>query len=140
MRILNGIGIVPGLASGPALVSQERISVNLGIDEHTGIVVERGHDLQGQSVAGKVLVFRGEKGSGSSSQSLYQLVKLGLGPLAITNVEAGAIIAAGAALAGIPLLHRFDCDLLAEICTGDRLRVDGDSGRVDVLRDDEDAR
>jgi len=134
MKTLRGRGVVAGVAEGIALVSQERISVNLGINEQTGIVVERGHDLEGQSVAGKILVFKGEKGSGSSSLSLFQLVRLGLGPLAIINSESGAIIAAGAALAGIPLVHRFDSDPLAAIRTGDHVCVDASTGIVQVTQ------
>jgi len=33
-----------------------------GVDPETGVVIERGHELQGQSVKGRVLVFPSGKG------------------------------------------------------------------------------
>lgn len=126
-RQFEGTTVVGGHAQGDALVSRDRISVNLGIDERTGIVVERGHDLEGQSVAGKVLIFPGEKGSGGSSFSLYQLVSRGIGPVALVNLNAGPIIAAGAALSKVPLVHAVDAELFSYDWTGRQVLVEATS-------------
>lgn len=130
---LQGRGVTEGEAEGIALVTREPIAFNLGVDERTGVVIDRGHELEGQSVAGKILVFPGGKGSTASSFSLMQLASLGLGPVAMVNVQSDAIVAAGAVLAGIPLVHRCAQDPTATIRTGARVRVNGSTGTVDVL-------
>ena len=56
--ILQGRTIYQGEAAGKALVTSQGISFFGGVDPENGVVVERGHELEGQSIAGKVLVFR----------------------------------------------------------------------------------
>lgn len=132
---LQGFSVNGGKASGKALVTEQRLSFNLGVDERSGIIVEPGHQLQGQSVAGKILVYAGGKGSTASSFSLLQLVALGCGPLALVVVEADAVTVAGAVLSGIPLLHKFSTDPTTIISTGETLLVDGDRGIVEHLQE-----
>ncbi|HOR19263.1 MAG TPA: DUF126 domain-containing protein, partial [Brevefilum sp.] len=60
---LGGRTIYPGVAEGDALVSRMGISFYGGVDPDTGVITEEGHDLRGQSLAGKVLVFPTGKGS-----------------------------------------------------------------------------
>ena len=129
----KGIGLVGGSAEGPALVTTDGIAFNLGVDERTGRVIEPGHPLNGECVAGRVLICRTGKGSSAGSFSLLQLADGGLAPAAIVHVQAEAVVTAGAVLAGIPLVHRLDVDPTAEIETGARVRVDGDAGTVSVL-------
>lgn len=129
----KGIGLVGGAAEGPALVTADGIAFNLGVDERTGIVIEPGHPLLGESLAGRVLVCRTGKGSSAGSFSLLQLADRGLAPAAIVLTQADAVVTAGAVLAGIPLVHRPDGDPIAEIAPGARVRVDGDAGTVSVL-------
>ena len=131
-RRLKGIGLVGGIGEGVALVSRAGIAFNLGVDERTGIVIERGHELEGQSVAGRVVVCPSGKGSSGGSFSLLQLAHRGLAPAAIVHVQAEAVVTAGAVLAHIPLVHRLDEDPTAAIRTGDRVRVDGATGEVTV--------
>ena len=52
---LQGRSIHPGSAEGEALVSRMGISFFGGVDPETGTVVEKGHDLEGKRVTGKVL-------------------------------------------------------------------------------------
>lgn len=136
---LQGFPVHGGRASGVALVTDQCLSFNLGVDERSGVVIEPGHPLQGQSVAGKILVYRGGKGSTASSFSLLQLVALGCGPLALVVTEADAITVAGAVLSAIPLVHGFPVDPTAAIRTGDVIVVDGDTGIVQHLQNSGDA-
>src|SRR5690606_25772903 len=55
--VLRGRCVVPGVAEGEALVTNERISGWGGVDPRNGTVVETRHELRGQSFAGKILVF-----------------------------------------------------------------------------------
>lgn len=130
-RIFKGTGLVGGVAEGPALVTSDGIAFNLGVDEATGIVIEAGHPLEGQCVAGRVVVCRSGKGSTAGSFSLLQLAHRGLAPAAIVNAQADAVITAGCVLAGIPLVHRLDTDIGA-FADGAVLRVDGDAGTVET--------
>jgi len=127
--MMNGRSISPGKAEGLAIVSTEPIGFYGGIDAETGIVIEQGHPLEGESVTGKVLVFPNGKGSTVGSYVIYGLEKNGVGPVAIVNQETETIVATGAILAGIPCVDGID---ISSIKTGDRLVVDADEGTVEV--------
>jgi uncharacterized protein len=51
--------VASGCASGPAQVSREAISFLGNVDANTGMVVDPAHELFGQFIAGKVLIFSG---------------------------------------------------------------------------------
>tara|TARA_R110000868_G_scaffold7354_12_gene40073 strand:+ start:4993 stop:5397 length:405 start_codon:yes stop_codon:yes gene_type:complete len=131
-QIYTGHGLVGGAGEGAALVTGDGIAFNLGVDETTGIVIETGHALEGECVAGRVVVCKSGKGSTAGSFSLLQLAHRGLAPAAIVNVQADAVITAGCVLAGIPLVHRLDTDIAA-FHTGETVRVDGTAGTVEVV-------
>lgn len=120
---LRGRVIKAGSAEGLALVSPEPIGFLGGIDPETGVVVEGGHALEGQCVAGRVLVFPTGKGSTVGSYTLYWMARVGTAPAAIVNARSEAIVAVGAIMAGIPMVDEIDIGLLQ---TGDRVRVDGE--------------
>ncbi len=122
MKRLTGRIIKSGRCEGQALVSPEPLSFFGGVDAETGIVVEPGHPLQGQCIAGRVLVFPTAKGSTVGSYSLYRLKKAGRAPVGIVNAESEAIVAVGAIIAEIPMLDRVD---IGQIRTGDWVTIDG---------------
>ncbi|MBS3802876.1 MAG: DUF126 domain-containing protein, partial [Candidatus Thermoplasmatota archaeon] len=105
---MKGRMISPGNVIGKAIVSTEPIGFYGGIDLNTGIVIEQGHSLEGQSVKGKILVFPNGKGSTVGSYVIYGLQKNGVGPLGIINQETETIVATGAILAGIPCVDQID--------------------------------
>jgi predicted aconitase with swiveling domain len=127
-RILKGRTIFGGYAEGEALVTSMGISFYGGVDPETGVVVERGHELEGQSIVGKVLVFPTGKGSTVGSYTLYRLKKNGLAPAAILNSECETITAVGCIIAEIPCLDHIDSQQLK---SGQWLRVDGGTGQVE---------
>lgn len=124
---LIGRTIYPGLASGKALVSRMGISFYGGVDPQSGIITEAGHDLEGEAVAGKILVFPSGKGSTVGSYILYRLKKNGLAPAAIVNTECETITAVGCIIAEIPCLDQVD---ITEFTSGMLLEVDSDQGWV----------
>jgi uncharacterized protein len=126
---LNGRKISAGGASGEALVTSMGISFFGGVDPETGQVVEKGHELEGQSIAGRVLVFPTGKGSTVGSYTLYRLKKAGLAPAAIVNAEAETITAVGCIISEIPCVDKIDIGLLE---TGMSLQVDGANGLVET--------
>ena len=129
--ILKGRTIYPGLTSGKALVSQMGISFYGGVDPETGVVSEDGHDLQGLSIASKVLVFPTGKGSTVGSYVLYRLKKNGTAPLAIINAECETITAVGCIIAEIPCIDQVE---LEKIVTGMTLQINAQTGEVEILQ------
>jgi hypothetical protein len=120
---MNARAINPGEASGEALVSREPIGFYGGVDPQTGVVIEKGHELEGECVTGKVLVFPCGKGSTVGSYVIYGLQKNQVGPAAIVNEETETIVATGAILAGIPCIDHVDID---GIENGDMLSIEAD--------------
>ncbi|MCL6446737.1 MAG: DUF126 domain-containing protein [Armatimonadetes bacterium] len=127
--------ISKGVAKGNALVTHMPISFTGGVDPYTGIVVEKGHELEGQSVAGKILVFPSGKGSTTGTWQFYVLYKRGNAPLGMINNEAEGIVAASGIITGIPMVHRLEgvnpCDVIR---SGDVVTVNGDEGYVEIER------
>jgi predicted aconitase with swiveling domain len=123
MLELMGRVIKSGTAAGLALVSPEPIGFLGGVDPETGLVVEPGHPLQGQNVAGRALVFPTGKGSTVGSYVLYRMARAGTAPAAIINAESEAIVAVGAIIAGIPMVDQID---ITKIRTGDRVVLQDD--------------
>lgn len=126
---MKGRMISPGKVKGIALVSKEPIGFYGGINIKTGVVIEKGHPLEGKSVKDTILVFPCGKGSTVGSYVIYGLQKNGVAPKAIVNKETETIVATGVILAGIPCVDHIDIETIK---TGDKVTVDADGAMVDV--------
>ncbi len=126
---LQGRKIYQGTAQGEALVTSMGISFFGGVDPDTGIVVEKGHQLEGQSISGKVLVFPTGKGSTVGSYTLYRLKMNGAAPAAIVNALCETITAVGCIIAEIPCIDQIPIEQLK---TGVILKIDGEQGKIEV--------
>jgi predicted aconitase with swiveling domain len=132
--ILRGRGLVKGRAEGEALVSKQPISFVGGVDPDTGVVIEKGHELEGQSIKGRVLIFPFGKGTTYNPFAIFAMKKRETAPAAIINVKTEEIVLTGAILAQIPFIDRLDQDPLRVIESGDYVKVDGDTGTVEVTK------
>ncbi|MBX6354406.1 MAG: DUF126 domain-containing protein [Micromonosporaceae bacterium] len=131
--ILHGRTVVPGVAEGEALVSHQTISGWGGIDPATGTIIERRHELCGQSFAGKILVFPGAKGS-SGWSGFFQATRLmGTAPLGMLYTVTTTKVALGAVVTRVPTVTDLDRDPVKVINTGDWVRIDADHGIVEVV-------
>ena len=126
---LVGRKIYKGIAEGEAIVTKDGISFYGGVDPDTGKVVEVGHELEGQSVTGKVLVFPTGKGSTVGSYTMYRMMKNNTAPAAIVNERIDTIIAVGCIISEIPCVDKID---VSSIKTGQKLIVNGSEGTVEV--------
>jgi len=126
---LEGRKICKGETEGEILATKDGISFYGGVEPETGKVVEKGHELEGQSVSGKILVFPEGKGSTVGSYVLYNLKKNGKAPLAIVNKECETIVAVGCIISEIPCVDRIDIDKLK---TGMKAKVDAEKGIVET--------
>jgi predicted aconitase with swiveling domain len=127
----HGRKIYQGTAQGEALVTSLGISFFGGVDPDTGIVVEKGHQLEGQSIGGKVLVFPTGKGSTVGSYTLYRLQRNGVAPIAIVNAQCETITAVGCIIAEIPCVDHIPIEQLQ---TGAILKIDGEQGYIEVVK------
>jgi predicted aconitase with swiveling domain len=129
---MKGRTISPGCVEGEAIVSREPIGFYGGVDAKTGIVIDRGHELEGKSITDKILVFPCGKGSTVGSYVIYGLKKNGVAPRAIVNEETETIVATGVILAGIPCVDKIDLNQL-NVNTGDMIKVDADNSDVEKI-------
>ena len=122
--------VASGKASGPALVTGQAISFLGNVNPETGVVVDPAHELFGECIAGKVLIFPGGKGSTVGSYVIYQLKKRDLAPAAMINLASEPIVAVGAVISGIPLVDRVPEEVL-KIKSGTIVNVDADRELVE---------
>ncbi|MCK4847867.1 MAG: DUF126 domain-containing protein [Candidatus Heimdallarchaeota archaeon] len=126
---LTGRKIFKGKVTGEALVTKDSISFYGGVDPENGVVVEKGHELEEQSVSGKILVFPSGKGSTVGSYVIYQMAKTGKGPKALILHDCEAIVAVGAIISELPCIDQID---VSKIETGMQLEVDGENATVEI--------
>ncbi|MFW9908433.1 MAG: DUF126 domain-containing protein [Candidatus Thorarchaeota archaeon] len=127
---MQGRKIFKGKVVGEALVTGDDISFYGGCDPETGEIVEKGHHLEGKSIAGKVLVFPSGKGSTVGSYVLYALKKAEKAPLAIVNKIMDPVVAVGCIISEIPAVDQIEIE---KITTGQKIEVDADNGVVTLI-------
>jgi predicted aconitase with swiveling domain len=123
--------IYPGNVEGIALVSTQPLGFYGGVDAKTGVVIEKGHELEGKNIKGKIFVFPFGKGSTVGSYVIYGLKKNNVAPLAIINKETETIVATGAILAGIPCV---DGIAPGEIRNGEKLKIIAKDKEAEVVK------
>ena len=104
-----------------------------------GVIVSAGHPLQGQSYAGKVMVYSTDIGTTAGSFGLYLKARgTDSGPAALICRKVHPIAIGGAIDAELPAVDGFEIDTCAEIRTGDWIKVKapaiGEEAIVEVYR------
>ncbi|SNT12296.1 TRAP-type C4-dicarboxylate transport system, substrate-binding protein [Anaerovirgula multivorans] len=132
--VLKGKRVVGGVAEGEALVTSEYISGWGGLEPSTGKIIDLRHELAGKSIAGKVLVFQGAKGSSGWSGAFHQARTNGFAPTAMIFNEMSTKIALGSVVTRCPAMTGLDEDPTKVIETGDWVRVDADNGLVEIIK------
>ncbi len=123
--------IVEGCVEGEAIVTTEGISFMGTVNPKTGYIIERKHEIEGECLQGKVLVYPRGKGSTGGSYMLYDLVKNGAGPVGIINEQGESVTVIGAIIAELPMVDQAD---ISEIKTGDHVCLDATNGIVRVVK------
>jgi len=125
--------ISDGIAEGEVLISSDDIMFYL-VEPKTGVVIEKGHSLEGKSVSGKILVFPGGKGSSVvQADGLYQLSINNNAPKAMIIANPETVLVASAIIMEMPMVDRLPSDFYSQISDGDLLRVDADNSVVTKL-------
>ncbi|HUV39439.1 MAG TPA: aconitase X, partial [Planctomycetota bacterium] len=142
-RTLVGKVVVAGECTAEALVAHEPVSFLGMVNTETGTFDCPGHELEGRSIAGKVLVYPHGKGSSGDTIRMWRLDKFGLAPAGILFQEAEPIHVQGAMLLEVPTLYGpfhvvegrpeqrrmvgFGEDVCRAIKTGDLVTIKGDT-------------
>jgi len=79
-------------------------------------------------------VFPGAKGSSGWSIHFHYCRLLGTAPRAVVYNITTAKMASGAVVMGVPAVTDLERDPIELIRTGDRVKVDGDNGIVEITR------
>ncbi len=129
---LQGHTINPGMAEGEAIVYNGLFSFLGDLDIPTGTVPTRGHELEGQSLVGKIFVFVSGKGSTAGPMIAYAAKKRGNIPAGMICVRAEPAVALSAIMADIPMVDRLNVNPLEAIKTGDYVKLNAADGTVEV--------
>jgi predicted aconitase with swiveling domain len=92
---IAGTCVLPGISSGKILSTRQPISFWGCVDPATGKISDKRHELFGESISGKVLVFPFGKGSSTGSLMILELLRLELAPAAIINIRTEPLLATG---------------------------------------------
>lgn len=132
-ELYKGRSIAKGIGEGEALVTSQPLSFFGGIDPDSGIIRDRGHELFGVKISGMVLVLPPCKGSTAGTWTLARLSENGVAPSAIIIGKSDVIVTAGVIMGQIPTVDNFDFDPTMKFKTGQKLRVNGNEGTVEVV-------
>jgi len=136
---LKGRGCSSGMVEAEAIVSKKPFGFWQGIDTQTGVVIDRRHDLFGESVKGKVFVFPYGRGSTGTPGIFVEAVRNRVAPAAIINLKSEPMIIVCSLLAEefygvkIPIVDGLDLDHLSQIRTGNRVKINGETGEIEIL-------
>ncbi|MCX6647580.1 MAG: DUF126 domain-containing protein [bacterium] len=130
-KFVKARGIVKRIAEGEALVCHKAFSFLGDVDMDTGVIIAKGHEHEGESISGKVMIYPETKGSSGGCVVLMSLYKMGKQPAAIVlSKPADPNIVEGAIVAGIALVCEPDENLIDLIPNGVMVKIDGLNGIV----------
>jgi predicted aconitase with swiveling domain len=132
--ILHGKTVKKGQVEGEAIVSRIPFSYLGDLNVETGTVAPKGHDLEGQSLAGKIFVFPTGKGSTVGPYIANMAKQLGNTPAGMICIDVEPVMAMVAIMNDIPMVHRLDKNPVEVISTGDYIKMDATKGTVEVIK------
>ena len=125
--------ISQGAGEGEALLSADAVCFAL-CESDTGVVREKGHDLDGRSVAGKVLIMPTGKGSSVvQADGLYRLISKGTAPTAVIIQTPEPVLVSTIIAMEVPLVDEVEPAFYEAVEDGDHVAVDAVAGEL-VLR------
>lgn len=125
--------ISEGCAEAEAVISTDHIMFYL-MNPETGEVIEKAHSLEGKSVAKKILIFPGGKGSSVvQADGLFQLKMHQNMPAAMVVQFPETVLVSSAIIMEVPMVDKVDPEFYEEVKDGDRVRIDADRGVIEIL-------
>ncbi|MEM2928179.1 MAG: DUF126 domain-containing protein [Nitrososphaerota archaeon] len=130
-RIITGDNV-----KGEAIVSKKRLSFYGSIDLEKGIVIEKDSDIYGKSITGKILIFKGGKGSTVGAYAIMKLKSNNVAPKALICLKADEIITVGCVLSDITLVDSINKEVLNIIKDGDIVEIDCEKELIHIEKKD----
>ena len=122
--------ISEGKADGEVIVSKDSVCFYL-VEPETGVVVEKNHDIEGKSIAGKVLVMPSGKGSSVvQADGLFKLAQNDKAPKAMIIEHADTVLVTGAIIMEILMVHKVEDKFYKTVIDGDVVSLDADKGII----------
>ncbi len=122
--------ISEGKVDGEVIVSKDSVCFYL-VEPETGVVVEKNHDIEGKSIAGKILVMPSGKGSSVvQADGLFKLAKNDKAPKAMIIEHADTVLVSGAIIMEIPMVHKVEAKFYKTVLDGDVVSLDADKGII----------
>jgi predicted aconitase with swiveling domain len=112
------------------VLSKDSFSIRYDMDRETGVISRRGHALEGQSLAGKIVYFPAVQGGVAAGWAFLALVHRRVAPAGLLFGRTNPVMIQGLVLAGIPAMHRVSPDPFTVFRTGDRVRMSPSRGVV----------
>ncbi|MDO8863655.1 DUF126 domain-containing protein [Haliea sp. E1-2-M8] len=91
--------VFAGDCTAPVLMLDEPLSFWGGLDPETGVIIDARHPQQGASLAGRILLMPGIRGSTSAAGTLCEALRQGNGPAAFILPAPDALILAAVTIA-----------------------------------------
>jgi hypothetical protein len=132
--------VFKGIAEGEVLVTKQPLCLYDSLDPKSGNIINRRHELFGENVSGKILVFPYGIGSSTSAATILEASRCGKAPKAIINLETEPVIAVGAVLAEklyrqiIPIVDKPETNPIELIKKDDVVKVDANQGLIELIR------
>lgn len=121
-----------GIIEGDILLSSDDLCFYL-VDPKTGVVIEKNHSLEGQSIAGKILVFPSGKGSSVvQADGMYQLKMSGKGPKALIIRYPDTVLVASSIIMEMPVVDKVDEQFYKQVKNGDHVLLDATNGHLQI--------
>jgi predicted aconitase with swiveling domain len=115
------------------VLSRDTFSIRYDMDRETGRISRRGHALEGQSLAGRIVYFPAVQGGVAAGWGFLALVHRGVAPAGLIFGRTNPVMIQGLVLAGIPVMHRVAPDPQTVFRTGDRVRMSPAAGLVELV-------
>ena len=128
--------ISEGAAQAEAIISKDRIMF-YQVRPEDGVMTEKDHCLEGQVIAGKVLLFPGGKGSSVvQMDGLYKLELNGAAPLGFIVREPDTVLVSTAIIMEIPMVDRVEDEFYNAVKTGDQIEINADEETITLIEQD----
>lgn len=131
----KGKTIVGGTAKGLILSTTQPINFLSSVDNVTGKITDKNHELFGEFLKDSILIFPYSIGSSVGSYSIFALKSNNASPSGIIcSLKADITTASGCAIANIPLLELCKDQIIPEIEIPSEGIIDGISGFLQIKK------
>jgi predicted aconitase with swiveling domain len=105
------------------LLSRDTFSIRYDMDRETGVISRRGHALEGQSLAGRIVYFPAVQGGVAAGWAFLDLVARGLAPAGVLFGRGSSWPASPSCTASRPILWRSCRQATAYACVPARVAL-----------------